>query len=252
MDLITILTCYRRPYNLQDQLKAVREQTVKSDQIWLWVNHHEDNQGMDFSDYGFDVILRSSVNFRCHGRFTAGLLAKSKYLAYYDDDTIPGVRWIENCRLTSQFLKENHGITPTILGTAGVLLHSRRYMNSSRVGWPSKNRTIVEVDLVGHAWFFEQEVMKYLFYEDPEGFEIGDDIQFPYLAKKHGNVRTFVPVHPDEDRSLWGSLRAEELGVDTKGLSVGVSISHQDFFEARDRAVSRGVDGGWKTILGVK
>ena len=97
MDKITtILNCYRRPKNLEQQIDAIRSQGLSSS-IWIWVNGHEDNKNIDFSKYKVDCVINSSINFKYHGRFTCGLLATTPYLAYFDDDTIPGSNWFESC-----------------------------------------------------------------------------------------------------------------------------------------------------------
>ena len=41
--ITVILNSYRRPYNLEMQIEALRKQSIEPVQIWLWVNKHEDN-----------------------------------------------------------------------------------------------------------------------------------------------------------------------------------------------------------------
>ena len=40
--ITTILNGYRRPNNLPLQIKSLRNQTCPPDEIWLWINYHED------------------------------------------------------------------------------------------------------------------------------------------------------------------------------------------------------------------
>jgi len=243
-DITVILNCYRRPYNLKMQVDAIRAQSVKPVQIWLWINYHEDNKDFDPSTLGVDKVFSNDFNWKFYGRFAAALLADTEYVAIYDDDTIPGKRWHENCLKT---MKTHEGI----LGSAGIILKSDRYVNHDRCGWPTQNREVTEVDLVGHSWFFKREWLRYLWQEKPVTWENGEDIQFGFMAKVHGGIPTYCPPHPPEDRELHGSILGNELGIDDKATSTNSSVSHQQFFSERDRCVQEGIKSGWKTVKGI-
>ena len=118
-DITVILNAYRRPYNLKMQIEAIRNQTIKPKQIWLWVNAHEDSEGFDFESLDVDRIFHNNFNWKFYGRFAGALLADTEYLALFDDDTVPGSKWLENCMNTMQ---THEGI----LGSAGV--YSKRYI----------------------------------------------------------------------------------------------------------------------------
>ena len=240
-DVTVILNSYRRPYNLKMQIDAIKNQTVKPKQIWLWVNAHDDNEGFDYSNLGVDRIFKNDYNWKFYGRFAAALLADTDYVAIFDDDTIPGSKWFENCFTT---MKTSEGI----LGSAGVTLNSDRYVDHVRCGWPSNNEETTRVDLVGHAWFFKRDWLQYLWREKPTTWDNGEDIQFSYLAQKYGNIQTFCPPHPPEDKSVHGSILGNELGIDNKATSTNSSISHDQFFSERDNCVQTAIRGGWTTV----
>lgn len=244
-DITVILNCYRRPYNLKMQIDAIRAQSVKPVQIWLWINYHEDNK--DFDPYTLDVdrVFSNNYNWKFYGRFAAALLADTEYVALYDDDTIPGKRWHENCLET---MKTNEGI----MGSAGIILKSSQYMNHDRCGWPTQNRETTEVDLVGHSWFFKREWLRYLWQEKPVTWDNGEDIQFGFMAKIHGGIPTYCPPHPPEDKDLHGSVLGNELGIDDKATSTNSSVSHKQFFGERDLCVQEGLKKGWKTVRSVQ
>jgi hypothetical protein len=193
---------------------------------------------------GVDKVFSNDFNWKFYGRFAAALLADTEYIAIYDDDTIPGKRWHENCLET---MKTHEGI----LGSAGIILKSDRYVNHDRCGWPTQNREVTEVDLVGHSWFFKREWLRYLWQEKPVTWENGEDIQFGFMAKVHGGIPTYCPPHPPEDRELHGSILGNELGIDNKATSTNSSVSHQQFFSERDRCVQEGIKSGWKTVRGI-
>ena len=244
-DVTVILNAYRRPYNLKMQIEAIRKQTIQPREIWLWINSHSDNEDFDFTNLGIDRIFHNDHNWKFYGRFAAALLADTEYIAIFDDDTIPGSKWFENCF-------ETMSTHPGILGSAGILLNGKQYMNHDRCGWPTQNSDITEVDLVGHAWFFKREWLRYLWQEKPVTWHNGEDIQFAFMAKIHGGIPTYCPPHPADDRDLHGSVLGNELGIDNKATSTNSSVSHAQFFSERDACVQAGLAKGWKTVRKVK
>ena len=243
--ITVILNAYRRPYNLKMQIDAIRAQTTKPAQIWLWVNAHEDNEGFDFKSLAVDRVFHNDYNWKFYGRFAAALLADTEYIAIFDDDTVPGAKWFENCLST---METNEGI----LGSAGIILHGNRYVQHERCGWPSQNAETTEVDLVGHAWFFKREWLKYLWQEKPTTWDNGEDIQFAFMAKIHGGIPTYCPPHPPNKPEMHGSIMGNELGIDTKATSTNNAVSHQQFFNERDVCVQTGIRKGWNTVRRVK
>ena len=238
-DITVILNCYRRPEYLQHQIDSIRKQTVQPKQIWIWVNHHSDNENIDFTQFNVDRVIKNDYNWKFYGRFAGAMLADTKYIALFDDDTIPGTSWFENCVNTMK-------VTPGILGGAGVLLKDERYYGHSRTGWSALNEKTTEVDLVGHAWFFEKEWLKYLWMEKPFTWNNGEDIQFSYTAQKYGNIKTYCPPHPSSNKELHSSLQGYELGVDSKATSN--SRNHEVFYAQRDACVKNAIINGWKPV----
>ncbi len=241
-DITVILNAYRRPYNLAAQIEAIRNQTIKPKEIWIWVNQHEDNDGFDFKSLGADVVVHASRNFKYIGRFTLGLLVQDGYLAYFDDDTIPGSKWFENC---FQTLDIPNVPTTAILGGAGVILQNPfNYMQHIRVGWPSQNEQPSYADLVGHAWFFSRNTLNALFKATPYNYENGEDIQLSQRGQAHGYI-TLVPPHPANDKEMWSSLRAVELGDDDKASSNGKLMPYETFCLQRNICIAQAIREGW-------
>jgi hypothetical protein len=243
-DITVILNAYRRPYNLAMQIEAIRAQTHPPKNLWLWVNAHEDNKDFDFESLDVDRIFKNDYNWKFYGRFAAALLADTEFLAIYDDDTIPGKRWHQNC-LETMKIKEG------ILGSAGIILKGNRYVQHDRCGWPTQNAETTEVDLVGHSWFFKRDWLKYLWQEKPTTWENGEDIQFAFMSKIHGGIKTYCPPHPPEQPELHGSILGNELGIDSKATSNNQEVTHNQFFSERDMCVQTGLQKGWQTVNGV-
>lgn len=214
-----ILTVYARPQNLDLQIEAIKNQTVKPDEIIIVVDK---NKTIDFEStkYKEYQIIEFNKNIGVWGRFSIALLAKNPYICVFDDDTIPGSRWFENCLNT---YKKVDGL----LGTVGILFKKGvlDYDYSERIGWPSANENIETVDIVGHSWFFKRKHIEQFWNHTEDHFNYkksGEDIHFSYILKKRLGLNTYVPPHPKKDTSLWGSLPeyASSLGSDENALSL--------------------------------
>jgi hypothetical protein len=220
-DITVILTVYRRPHTLIQQLEAIQNQTVKPKEILIWKNSYE---GITLPDIPVHLkqnvcIIDSQKNFGVWARFAVGLLANTKYIAVFDDDTIPGCRWFENC-LNSMKIREG------LMGSIGLVFHADDYWQYHRIGWDEKNNCnnpeLREVDIVGHAWFFKREWLCDLWSFAPDYNKFlthGEDIAFSAFLQKRG-IPTLVPPHPRGQWDLFGShpqlawkYGSEEVGI---------------------------------------
>ena len=63
-------------------------------------------------------------------------------------------------------------------------------------GWQNPNRDLLEVDFVGHSWFFKKEWLDVLF-QAPKSIQdlkiCGEDMSFSYQLQKALNLPSFVP-----------------------------------------------------------
>lgn len=203
-EITAILTGYNRPMNMGALHCAVAGQSVKPADIWVWYNQGKEEQIDLYGAKG--AYLDWNAGF--YGRFAYALLAKTEYVAIFDDDTVPGEKWFENCLET---IKEFNGI----LGTIGILhLNDSDYDRGMSFGWRNPNEDTIPVDLVGHAWFFRREWLNYFWEDMPYTFENAEDIHFSAMAFKHG-INTYVPPHPMKSTETWGSVHGMELGSDS-------------------------------------
>ena len=203
MSITVVLTLYKRPHLLLEQIKSVMDQSVQPENIIVWKNTTE---GVCLPEIPPDIknkiiIIDSGKNFGVWARFYVGLLVNSTYVCVFDDDTIPGVDWFKNCLNT---METKCGL----LGTIGLRFRSGYgYSNYQRVGWDGPSNEIIQVDIVGHAWFFKREWIHYLTEYNPDFNTMhrrGEDICFSYILQKHG-INTYVPPHPPNCINMWGS-----------------------------------------------
>ena len=189
----------------------------------------------------------SNTNLGVWARFAYALNVETKYVCIFDDDTIPGRKWLENCLDT---IKTHRGL----LGTVGLLYtipappnpNSSYFENYVRFGWPHNNTRVQEVDLVGHSWFFEREWLSAYWRElpDPKYKTCGEDMHFSFMIQKYLGLKTYVPPHPPEDKEMWGSIKGSEYGgvhsLWTEGPDNQREIMNQFFNEQRNK--------GWKFV----
>ena len=234
--ITVILTGYRRPDNLKEQLAAIRYQTVQPEEIYFFQDAATPSVKFDSSLLEGVNHITVSKNIGVWGRFAVGFWAKTKYVCVFDDDTIPGARWLENCMSTIQ---THRGL----LGTIGIIANANDdYLHyHTRIGWANPNKEVMEVDLVGHSWFLERNWLA-VFCQDSDDYwqtaKVGEDIHFSHMLQKYLGLKTYVPPHPPDNYSMFGSLPefANELGIDGKGVSVlNEDLMNQYMKKARER-----------------
>lgn len=211
-----ILNAYNRLEYLLDQIESIKSQTVKVNEILIWQNDNGKKTPIIIPE---DICLvKSNRNFGVWSRFSLALNCKSDYICVFDDDTFPGKNWLKNCLDT---IEKKNGL----LGARGVRFASNReYIVGEEFGWNNPNSTVKEVDIVGHSWFFRREWISYFWRELPafntSNF-VGEDMHFSFMLQKYLNLNTYVPPHPKNDKSLWGSNYdlAIKIGTDKNAIS---------------------------------
>ena len=251
--ITVILNGYRRPDNLNRQLEAIKSQTYPAQEVLLWYNFPGEDIDINYEIGEKIPTAYSNHNYGVWARFYFALNARCPYICVFDDDTIPGKRWLENCMNT---MKEYHAL----LGTVGLIYtepthpeKSSYYDSYNRVGWPPgcNNDIATRVDFVGHSWFFKRGWLSYMLRElpDPKYNNCGEDMHFSYMLQKYANIPTYVPPHPISDKELWGSVDGW-LGADSNSLweSDPMTNSGTSFKSAMNTYFNTQRRNGWKLI----
>jgi len=214
-----ILTAWQRPQNLEEQVECVLNQTVPPHEVVLWYNQPPKSLGifqkkqlLDFRNAGKVKKIICDHNFGIIPRFTLASALEGDYVCIFDDDTMPGQRWFENCL---QYVDSENAMC----GTIGLrfLSDTEPKTEKPRMGWEACNEKLEFVDLVGHSWFFKREWARFFWDEEPVIRSFGEDIHFCAMLQKHG-IRVVCPPHPKSNPSLWGSTKSS-LGIDKVAIS---------------------------------
>lgn len=216
--LSVVLNVFKRGANLPFQIEAIERQSWKPDEILIWENGFDKAQ--DFIPNVKSLCVRSEANLGVWARFLFALNAKTDFIWLLDDDVVPGENWTRNMLDTF----ESH---PGVIGSRGLKFTStRNYLLYEEYGPNNSRDNIEQVDIVGHNWFFPRDWLRYFAYEMHESFPnslAGEDFHISYSVQKHLGLGTFVPRHPEADKSLWGELSVQlpHSGVDSNAISKG-------------------------------
>ncbi|KZR79908.1 hypothetical protein PMIT1342_01853 [Prochlorococcus marinus str. MIT 1342] len=222
-----VINLYRRFDSVVEIINSLHAQTVPASNIIVWIN-----QGTGITDitrlknlFPSLSIVYCEDNLGVWARFAYSLNNLTEYTVVFDDDTIPGNKWIENC-LREMTLEE------ALYGTVGLIFRSSsHYMDHDRHGWPNPNTTSMYVDIVGHSWFFRTSWLR-TYWQHKEYFigtdYCGEDMHFSYALQLLG-IPTKVPPHPADDMSFWGSTKGAQAGSGDEAISVSGKGSLMDY-----------------------
>lgn len=231
-----LLTAYRRPQNLRRQFEAINAQSVKPEEIVLWHNHHPESIIDETMLKSVKHITSQNTNWGVWPRFLLCNEFDTEYVCVFDDDTIPGRLWLENCL---EVMRRSEGL----LGTIGVIFPNGDRQTQIKVGWPNPVNKIVEVDIVGHAWFFKRDWLRQFAVEPRQGgATFGEDYHFSVAIQKHLGLSTFVPPHDPSNKETWGSIEGD-LGKDQVALYLKTGES-----EKKEAAHNGYLKAGWRPL----
>ena len=236
-----ILTAWNRPQYLEGQVQAVLSQSVAPCEIVLWYNRpskklgvFDRKQKLNFKNSDRVKKIVCDYNFGIIPRFSIAPCLEGEYVCIFDDDTIPGKNWFENCL---EYVDKER----CMLGTIGLRFLSVRdgcvETEKPRMGWEAHNKGLEFVDLVGHSWFFRKDWAKHFWYEEPLLKTFGEDIHFCAMLKRCG-IRAACPPHLESDKSLWGSLHPER-GIDKVAISSSKKRS-DEYYQVVQHEISKG------------
>jgi hypothetical protein len=237
--ITAILTVYKRGEYLSAQIDALRQQSIPPTEIWVWCND-SDVPLQDVSEL-VDRVIVSNSNWKFWGRFALANMVRTPYISLFDDDILPQTNWLKNCLATYATGLDG------ILGGSGVLLPAEGgYSSKNKVGWNGHHvNEATRVDLVGHAWFFKKEHLKYMWQEQPMSWENGEDIHLSCMAWKHAGIGTYVPPHPANDESLWSCRPDFGKRVGRTSSATFKSAGHHN---VRDEMVDTYRKAGWRIV----
>jgi GT2 family glycosyltransferase len=252
-EVTVILNGFRRGECLDEQVNALNNGSIVPKKIMLWYNYPDKGD----VNYGITEKVSSAIsneNLGVWARFAYALNSRTEYVCVFDDDMVPGPLWLENC-INSINIKNG------LMGGVGLLYsqpnppeRSSYYEHYTRFGWVDggQSNEITEVDFVGHSWFFRRDWLSMYWRElpDPKYFICKEDMHFSHMLQKYGNIKTYVPPHPIDNKDMWCNIAHIKYACDNNSMwetnqrsPEGVPFKHlmnQAFVDQRI--------AGWKLI----
>ena len=189
--ITVILTVYQRNY-LYEQLIAACTQTLVPYEIIVFQNEQRRDImsivaqiKLQFKSIIINVIT-TTKNLKFHGRFLLPFVIETDYTSIWDDDIIPGPRWLERAVNTSRVLNDS------LVGANGRNVHRISHFDTIQksVG-DSCPVAETQVDFVGHSWTFPTDMIRILWEFEWLTFETGEDMQFAFALQKYG-IKSYV------------------------------------------------------------
>lgn len=230
-DIIAVLNVWKRgPDLLRRQIAGLQRQTLRAKQIWVCAFGVEDADIYEavireFGDPDIHLI-RSTKNFKYHGRFQLGLYAEQSYIAFIDDDILIGKDFLSRCLSTMEAVPDAGEVG--IYGwrklpapaTDGAVPHYTTGEFIEHLPPARKDLGLVPVDLLCGFHFTRTAYLKYLFRDDPWTWATGEDFQLAFSLRKYAGRRSYViPVDPQNPDS-WG-LSDDWLAIREHASTVG-------------------------------
>ena len=102
-EVTLILSVFKREY-LSRQLLQAAQQSFRPTVIFVYQNERHTNAQKVIDEFknsgksnGIPVkLVRSDENFKFHGRFLLPLAFRTEYTCVWDDDILPGKKWLEH------------------------------------------------------------------------------------------------------------------------------------------------------------
>ena len=224
-DVTAVLNLYKRPEMLEKQLDALEKQSLRPSRILLLQDGTKDGEVVRIPEHlksRFGKIAVRKENCGVWERFRFAMEeAVSPYVCVFDDDAVPGRRFLENCH--AEMMKK-----PALYGALGIIARDEKSYPLGkyfRVGWPEDAHVhkTAEVDFAGHAWFFKKEWLPELFAAPEEVRSLksaAEDMAFSFQLQKKG-IPTLIPPHPEGRSEFYGSL--PEYGVEAGNSDAALS-----------------------------
>ena len=197
--LTVVYSFYRRPYLVERAFDALLASTHRPVEIWASVfsSPHAAEILAAINAYKAAhpnltvpiFVAQGDMQLGYWGRFQVALQAKTPYVAVFDDDCIPGTKFLANT-----FHVANLG---TYAGVFGIKGHDGMpfFRTPEEVKMPmgtANTAYLKPVDLVGGMWFMRSEHLHLLFRDSPVTWNTGEDVTLCRSMRVYGGMNCYI------------------------------------------------------------
>ncbi len=242
-----IITMWKRKDYLAEQLAAINAQSIPPEEIIIILNESNLRESMIREIGGPDIkIIRSDIN-SLYSRWAISYIAKGDYISVFDDDVVPGKKWIANAiRACARY--------NAVVGPAGRVYNEsglHGYYKMVTPGGNSQNsidcsETDVYCDWICNSYLFKREWVGHILssLRHNESFKTFDDIQLATSLYLSGGIQCVTPMQPKSDPDLHGSLQ-HDYGNDSHAIWKNNSSKH---FAERKEYITSLIRGGYTPV----
>jgi UDP-N-acetylglucosamine 2-epimerase (non-hydrolysing) len=186
-----VLNAFKRdPRLLERQIELLEAQTMRPASIVVWQNeNHVDLSGVLTKHPQVKHVHSKHWNMRFHGRFLLALMIDTEFVAYADDDAMPGKNWLRTA--TNLVQRENSLVGtecrtfewPAVMNPSTPYLKVHEFVEPRGEGQP--------VDFVGHWWVMKSAWSHWIWSMPHPSFYSAEDASISALLQMRGNIGTY-------------------------------------------------------------
>lgn len=202
VDLSVIMSYSARPQLVEKQQRLMSAQSVRALASMVWVNP-SDRIRMSGPTLALIAKLpnvQPTVDFGPWMRWGIAAMCNTEFVAVFDDDCLPGPRWIESAIARLQQASEH-----TVIAAAGMLYSSDNADDVRLVGPEAPPSSEVEVDVGRGAWIMRTSTARLIVAKARANDVLSTGIHIASVAQDQGALTIVLP-YPRENHATWGML----------------------------------------------
>lgn len=211
MTIGVVLQTWKRN-TLVKQLSALHDQSLGYDQLVVVGNESWSVPGVVAVDKR-DSAITCSKNWGVWPRFQVAQWLGTDWIAMFDDDTLPGSRWLEACLRTAEEFGEN------VYGVNGIAYPCGAMSHRAYFGHTVPVDMLIECDIVGQAWFFPRKLAERInLAPDWQKYpSCGEDYWLSVMAQQAGK-KTYCMPWTTWAPEFCGATAGDQTGGDEHAL----------------------------------
>ena len=182
-----MVSFYARENTVHRMLEALFGQTHPPTAVWVSVYGSPAQASIVAAVRAFQQttghnvsLFQGDISLGYHGRFQTVLHVDTDYVFVFDDDCIPGRRFVANALHIAET-----GMFNGAFGIKGHLAHPFPEQSTLQYHGPLSNTsTLQEVDIVGGGWLVKADTVKLMFRHKPHTWTTGEDVQLCHAVRE--------------------------------------------------------------------
>ena len=217
---VTVILNHYKRHTICRQIEALQRQSAPPQHIWLCLFASPMARAARAAALAYNdsriAVFEGEHNFKYFGRFQLALAVPTRYFFVFDDDIIPGDRYIQTLLHAAGTRHARHALLGSIgwllprpqpdrtLGSYRALRNGSGGLYVPDAAYDIYIERLLEVDYLCSMWFGEAAWVRLLFREAPFTYATGEDFQLSHMLRKHAAVRSLLLPVGRADKAEWG------------------------------------------------